>query len=254
MSSIISGEGVAIDLAPAGVGTRTVAALIDLAVELVILFCFALAAAAFDTASSAAVLVVGLVCAFGGYPTVCEWLSNGKTLGKLALGVRAVRDDGGPLGFRRALVRGLSSLLLEKPGLLLFLGTSAGILTATFSERNKRIGDLMAGSFVINERTGSRAAGAVAPQFWVPPQLVPWAVSLDLTRLDDQLALSVRQFVTRASEMSLPAQQSLGNDLRARLEAVIAPPPPWGTPTPLVLTTVLAERRRRTEAMQPGRW
>ncbi|SDJ33780.1 Uncharacterized membrane protein YckC, RDD family [Frankineae bacterium MT45] len=251
MSSIITGEGVWLDLAPAGVGTRIVAALIDLVVEIGILIAFGIAAAGFDSASGAAVIVVGLVGAFAVYPTVFEWLTNGKTIGKFALGVRAVRDDGGPLGFRRALVRGLSGLLLEKPGLFLLVGTSAGMITALFSEQNKRIGDHMAGTFVLNERAGTRASAQVVPQFWVPPQLVPWALSLDLTRLDDQLALSVRQFVMRAGQLSGPARDSLGNDLRARLEAVIAPAPPLGTPTPLVLTTVLAERRRRAEALQP---
>ena len=73
-------------------------------------------------------------------------------------------------------------------------------------------------------------------------------MSLDLHRLDDGLALSVRQFVSRAHQMSWAAQQTLGDDLRDRVLSVTAPPPPPYTPTAAILMTVLAERRRRTAA------
>jgi hypothetical protein len=119
-----------------------------------------------------------------------------------------------------------------------------------FSQRTKRLGDMMAGTFVLNERAGPRRS-LVARDFGVPYQLQPWAASLDLSRLDDQLALGVRQFVVRATDMTLAAQQSLGEDLRARVEAVTTPPPPPGTPTPWVLITVLAERRRRADLAAP---
>jgi hypothetical protein len=179
-----------------------------------------------------------------------EWLARGRTLGKMALGLRVVRDDGGPIGFRQALVRGLAGLVLEKPGLIFPFTTVIGVLTMVFSSREKRLGDMMAGTFVLNERAGPRRV-LQAQEFAVAPQLQPWAASLDLSRLDDQLALGVRQFVVRAYQMTPEAQLALGADLRARVEAVIAPPPPPDTPTPWVLITVLAERRRRAELAAP---
>jgi hypothetical protein len=189
------------------------------------------------------------VLVVAGYPILMEWLARGRTIGKLWLGLRVVRDDGGPIGFRQALVRGLAGLLLEKPGLL---GVTAvvGVLTMIFSQRDKRLGDMMAGTFVLNERAGPRRT-LVPREFGVPYQLQPWAATLDLSRLDDQLALGVRQFVVRAPEMTLAAQQSLGEDLRARVEAVTTPAPPPGTPTPWVLISVLAERRRRADLAAP---
>ncbi|HYU03529.1 MAG TPA: hypothetical protein VEL02_06775, partial [Jatrophihabitantaceae bacterium] len=144
----------------------------------------------------------------------------------------------------------LAGLVLEKPGLLAPFTTAAGVLTMIFSQRTKRIGDMMAGTFVLNERAGPRRS-LVPRDFGVPYQLQPWAASLDLSRLDDQLALGVRQFVVRATDMTLAAQQSLGEDLRARVEAVTTPPPPPGTPTPWVLISVLAERRRRADLAAP---
>jgi uncharacterized RDD family membrane protein YckC len=194
---LVSGEGVRLALAPAGVGSRVIAAIIDgaiqeLALLLLVLLDIALAGSA-DAAALGALIVIEVILVLAGYPIVSEWLSRGRTVGKLALGLRVVRDDGGPIGFRHAL--------------------------------------------------------APLPD-WVPVQLQPWVLSLDMHRLDDRLALSARQFVTRAHAMSYPAQAAIGEELRRRLLAVTAPPPPAGTPTPVLLLSMLAERRRR--AAEPG--
>jgi uncharacterized RDD family membrane protein YckC len=249
-SDLVSGEGVALQLPRAGIGSRLVATLIDAAIQVVAMIVLILVTAALaggsDAAAAAALILTEAVLIIAGYPILTEWLNHGRTIGKAAMGLRVVRDDGGPISFRQALVRGLSSLVLEKPGIAFPISTSAGLLTALFNGRSKRLGDLMAGTFVIYERGGPQRS--VAPQYFtVPYALQPWAMALDLNRLDDHLALAVRQFVMRAHQMTPAAQHALGESLRAQLEAVTAPPPPPGTPTPLVLTTVLAERRRRAD-------
>jgi uncharacterized RDD family membrane protein YckC len=245
---LVSGEGVAFDLNHASAGSRIVAAAIDVFIQIVlaiILFVVTgrLALGA-STAAISALLVFEALLVFAGYPILFEWLTRGRTPGKLALGLRVVRDDSGPIGFRHAVVRGLAGLILEKPGILGVVTVGVGITTMIASPQDKRIGDMMAGTFVLNERGGPKRSLQVR-DYAPPPQLIGWAQSLDLSRLDDQLALSVRQFVVRAPEMTPAAQHGLGENLRARVLAVIAPPPPPGTPTSAVLITVLAERRRR---------
>jgi uncharacterized RDD family membrane protein YckC len=246
---LVSGEGVAYELSHAGIGSRIVAAVIDLAVQIVVLLILfaTYAGIGADSAAMTAIIIVTVVLVVAGYPIILEWLTRGRTLGKLWLGLRVVRDDGGPIGFRQALVRGLAGLILEKPGLFAPLSTFIGFATILFSSDQKRVGDMMAGTFVLNERAGSRHAIA-ASDFYVPHGLQPWAAALDLSRLDDRLALAVRQFVLRAPQLTPAAQQSLGDQLRAQLLAVLSPPPPPGTPTPMLLTAVLSERRRRAEA------
>jgi len=253
--AVISGEGVALDLPRAGIGSRVVASLIDLAAQAIAFWLVtivdAATSASSDEAATAALLLTEFVLIFGGYPIVCEWLSRGRTLGKLCLGLRVVRDDGGPIGFRHALVRGLSSLILEKPGITGGLTAAAGLITAVFSEQDKRIGDMLAGTFVLNERAGT-SRHAVFYDWGIPPALQPWAASLDLTRLDDRLALSVRQYLTRAHLMSYDAQQAIAQQLAGAVCAVVAPPPPPGLPAPVLLRVVLEERRRRVPAAPPG--
>jgi len=248
--NLVSGEGVVLELDHAGAGSRTIAALIDAAVQIaafIILITVDVFALGDDSASDAAIVITELVAILAGYPIIMEWLTRGRTLGKMAMGLRVVRDDGGPIGFRAALVRGLSGFLLEKPGIVLGgLGIAIGLLTMTFSSESKRIGDYLAGTFVVRERVGNSSA-TTAPAFTVPYYLQPWAVALDLSRLDDQLALNIRQFVLRAHQLTPAAREQLGMQLAGRLLTLIAPPPPYGTPIPLILTTVLAERRRRAE-------
>jgi uncharacterized RDD family membrane protein YckC len=246
---LVSGEGVTIELSRAGLGSRTIAALIDIAVQFVALVIALLVDGTLtgDDDIITAVVIVEVVLILGGYPVLFEWLGRGRTLGKLAMGLRVVRDDGGPIGLRQALVRGISALILEKPGLFFPVGTAIGMIVLAMSPASKRIGDLMAGTFVVNERVGSRASALAPPPLPVPYGLEGWAASLDLTRLDDQLALGVRQFVMRANELSPGARDVLGNDLRDRLLAVIAPLPPYPLATSTILMTVLAERRRRAE-------
>jgi uncharacterized RDD family membrane protein YckC len=255
-AAVVSGEGVAFELPRAGIGSRTVAALIDLIGQFLafvfLIFVDGRVAVGADPAAITALLILEYVLVFAGYPILSEWLGRGRTVGKLCLGLRVVRDDGGPIGFRHALVRGLSSLVLEKPGLFAPLGTAAGFITAAVNPREKRVGDLLAGTFVLNERSGTTRRPVTVDYYAVPPTLVPWAAALDLSRLDDRLALGLRQFVTRAGAMTPAAGHALGEQLRAAVLAVVSPPPPPGVPTPVLLTTVLAERRRRAAPPVPG--
>jgi hypothetical protein len=79
----------------------------------------------------------------------------------------------------------------------------------------------------------------------MPPQLVGWAGLLDLTGLDDDLALSVRHYLARNRRLREPARTRLGVALASEVAAAITPPPPPGTPGWAYLAAVLAERHRR---------
>lgn len=255
--AVVSGEGVRLELRTAGIATRAIAAAIDLAIQAAGLFFLSLIAVLIgggsDSAGFQAIVVVMLVLVLAGYPVAMEWLAGGRTLGKMVLGLRVVRDDGGPIVFRQALVRGLVGMILEKPGLFVPVGTFAGMATVAANRREKRIGDLMAGTIVLNERAAPQPLAS--PRLWLPPEIRPWALTLDLSRLDDTLALRVRQFLGRAYDMNLTGQQSLGEELRHRVLDVTSPPPPPGLPTPLLLQAVLAERRRRAgEPVAPPPW
>ena len=240
-SRVVTGEAVALDLRPAALPSRVVAGLVDVVLQIVLLAIVGGIASAVSldvsAAASGALGILVLVLVLIVYPVGCETLTRGRTPGKAVMGLRVVRDDGGPIGFRQALVRGLAGAFLERPGITLFI---AGVVTSLLNAQGKRLGDLLAGTVVLRERVTARG-GTVAE---MPPQLAGWAAGLDLARLPDGLALSVRQFVSRADELTDAAREDLGGRLVRAVTDAVGPPPP-GTPGWAVLAAVLAERRRR---------
>ncbi len=245
MSQLVTGEAVALDLRPAALPSRLVAGAIDASAQVGIFFLLSIPLGALGSVSSsaltAALAIVVLVGVLAGYPIAFESLWRGRTPGKAAMGLRVVRDDGGPIGFRQALVRGLSGAFLERFGITLFAGA---VISMLLSARSKRIGDLLAGTLVLQERVPARG-GAVA---MMPPPLAAWAADLELSGLPDELALSVRSFLSRSGELTKTSREQIGSRLVAAVAAVVTPPAPPGTPGWAYLSAVLAERRRREEA------
>ena len=249
MSQLVTGEAVALDLRPAALPSRLLAGLLDGLLQLALLFVVgALSTAVSFSASEAAgqaLSIVLLVVVLIVYPVAFETLMRGRTPGKAAMGLRVVRDDGGPIGFRQAFVRGLAGAFLERPGITLFLGA---VVTSLLNSDHKRLGDLLAGTVVLRERVPVRS-GVVAG---MPPPLAGWAAGLDLSGLPDALALSVRQFISRSDHLSPTAREDLGGRLVRAVTDVVGPAPA-GTPGWAVLHAVLAERRRRDAIRYAGR-
>jgi uncharacterized RDD family membrane protein YckC len=251
-SGLVSGEAVEFDIRIARLGSRALALLVDILAQIglafiLYLFFTLLLGLGFvvgftDGALAAAAVVVLLTAVFIGYPVLLETLTGGRTLGKLAMGLRVVRDDGGPIRFRHALTRALVRTALEWPGLLMPPVTwVASLWTMLVNPQGKRLGDLMAGTIVIHERTPASWGWVPA----MPPRLAGWAQTLDLTGLDDELALAVRHYLARNREIREPARSRLGFSLASEVAACTTPPPPPGTPGWAYLAAILAERNRR---------
>jgi len=248
--SLVSGEAVEFDIRYARLGSRTLALLIDIAAQialtigLYLLFGIGLGLAGglADEALLAAGVIVISVITLVGYPAILETLTRGRTLGKLAMGLRVVRDDGGPIRFRHALTRALVRVALEWPGVLPPLTWVPSLWTMLLSPQGKRLGDLAAGTIVIHDRTPASWGWVPA----MPPVLAGWAGTLDLTGLDDDLALTVRHYLARNREIREPARSRLGFSLASEVAACTTPPPPPGTPGWAYLAAVLAERNRRS--------
>lgn len=250
----LTGEAVHLDVRVARVGSRVLARIIDAVVQVVLyvvlvplllLVSMLLSAVGLvvpDGAMLQIILIVALVLAVLGYPVLMETLTRGRTMGKLILGLRAVRDDGGPITFRQAFARGLVSVAIEWPGLIGAPLTWLATLWAMIADpQSKRFGDHVAGTIVIHERTP--AAWGWVPQ--MPPGLANWAGTLDLTGLDDDLALAVRQYLARNRQIREPARTALGLRLAQEVASVTNPPPPPQTAGWAYLAAVHAERHQR---------
>jgi uncharacterized RDD family membrane protein YckC len=253
VAEVVTGEAVVLDLTIARFPSRIVALLIDILVQLpvlifVVVVVSATSASHLNTASGAAIYLAGFMFVWIGYPLIFETLSRGRTLGKLALGIRVVSDDGSPERFRQALVRALSAAFIE---VWLFplnlIGIPAGLITSMVSAKGKRLGDMFAGTFVIQERVPRRPE--LAPVFTViPPQLLGWAPHLEVSRLSDQTAAAANSFLRRYYDLRPAAREQLGMQLAATVAAQVSPLPPPGTDPAAYLAAVLAVRREREQA------
>jgi uncharacterized RDD family membrane protein YckC len=240
---LVTGEAVALDLPPAGLGIRIASGLVDLVVTLIafVAAVFVLLTATLQTSGALmwAAFVGTMILVFLVLPSTLETLTGGKSIGKLACGLRTVRDDAGPITFQHAFVRALVGFV----EIYAFTGVPA-FFSALVSPRGKRLGDYAAGTYVVRDRVRLRLPPPVA----MPPALAPWARSADISALPTGLALAVRQFLGRLPTIDARSRQVLGTRLADQVAEHVAPPPPPGTPPELYLAAVVASRRERDQA------
>ena len=236
---VVTGDAVVLDVQIAQLPVRAVSAMIDVIVVFIAytigVVLWATTLTQFDSALSVAVLIIFTVLPLVGYPVAFETATRGRSLGKMALGLRVVSEDGGPERFRQALFRALAGVI----EIWIFAGGPA-VICSLLSPKGKRIGDIFAGTVVISER-----APRLTPPPPMPPQLAWWASSLQLSGLGADQAELARQFLSRAAQLDAGIRDQMAYRITREVVAQISPPPPPGVPPELVLAAVLAERHRR---------
>ncbi|KOU25510.1 membrane protein [Streptomyces sp. WM6349] len=244
VSDLVTGDAVVLGLRPARLPSRALAILLDLAVYVTVYVLLTvgltLATASLDPAAQAAVGVAGFLLLLVGIPIAVETLSHGRSLGKLACGLRVVRDDGGPIRFRHALVRGALGVV----ELLLTFGTVAAIASLV-SARGRRLGDVFAGTLVVRERVPGARVMPVPPP---PPWLAGRFTQLDLSAVPDGLWLAIRQYLTRMNQLDPQVGAAMAARLADDLVARTGAPPPAGVPAAAFLMAVVHERQSRDAA------
>ncbi len=237
---LVTGEGVAVEVPSASVASRMASGALDIALAAVLLIggflFFSVALVSVSDAVLGVVAIVYSTLVLVGVPATLETMTRGRTLGKLALGLRAVRDDGGPITGRHALVRALVGYV----EIYLLLGIPA-LLSAMIHPRGKRLGDMAAGTVVLS----ARARLQLLPPPGMPPALHPWVASADVAALPSGLTVAVRQFLARAPGLVPESRRRIGLDLVHAVLLHVSPPPPDGVHPEAVLAAVVAERRRR---------
>ncbi len=240
MSAIITGEAVVLELRPASFAARSLATAIDVALTLLVgiglLLLLGAAPVVLDDAALRAVLISTLVGLLVVAPITVETLSRGKSLGKLAMGLRIVRDDGGSIRLRHALIRAMLAVL----EIYMTLG-SVACLVSLFNDKSKRLGDMLAGTYAIRDR----APKSVPLQVSVAPELASWAAVADLGRLPDPLARRISMFLRQGAAMAASSRQALAVELATEASPYVAPLPTPGTDPTVFLASLMAERRER---------
>ena len=188
-------ERVPLHFALASIGNRFIACAIDHTIQMDTLIAMGITFAIISDAADLgnrltsapkwvqALLIILAFVLMAGYFAVFEWIWNGQTPGKRWLKLRVIREDGRPINFFEAMTRNL----LREFDIMPFPFYSIGLISVFATDKDQRVGDLVAGTVVVREREAE--APAFAEVFASPisdPALrrsfkpVPFTANLDL--------------------------------------------------------------------------
>ncbi len=243
---LMTGEAVALNVRATGFVLRGAGAAIDfivyvgLWIGIILALSTPVIGGGLDGAMFRALIISALVLCIVIIPMTVELASRGRSLGKLAIGARIVRDDGGAIGFRHAFIRAMI-------GVLEIFGTLGGLaaLVALFNSKAKRLGDYVAGTYSQNERISRY----VAPVYGVPLELVEWSRTADVAKMPDRLSRRISQFLSAAGGFTPQSRAAAAHTLAAEARPYVSPIPHADAELFLAAITVI-RRDREYAALQ----
>jgi uncharacterized membrane protein SpoIIM required for sporulation/uncharacterized RDD family membrane protein YckC len=208
----------------AGIGSRALAAIVDLLVVVLAFVVVMLAVFAIGVARGLAgmgvsdswgiaLFILAQFTLLWGYYVLFEGLMDGQTPGKRLLHIRVVREGGYSVTFGVSAVRNLIRVLDMQPAFLYLVG----MLSVLFTRRGRRLGDLVAGTIVVREdlrRTEPPRHRATPRQSTAPVRALQTQLS------EDQYAVLSR-FVERSATLEPLRRAALAEQLAARLGSAV---------------------------------
>ena len=174
------------------------------------------------------------------YPTTVETLTRGKSLGKLAFGLRTVRDDAGPITFQHAFVRALVGVVE-----IYLLHRGAGVLLGAAQLTRQAAGRLRR-RHLRRPRAGPPPAGAADRRCRRSSRT--WARAADMASCRPGWRSPSASSSAGCRTLDPQSRATVGTRLADQVSAYVAPPPPPGTPPEAYLAAVVATRRERDQA------
>jgi len=209
-------EQTALEYPIAGVGSRFLAILADTAIQIV-LAVFVLIGGSIVGMGVAifgglgpqwvmAIIVFLLFLLNSGYFALFEIFWNGQTPGKRYAQVRVIKDDGRPIGAYEAIVRNALRLVDMLPAMY-----GIGLISIFLSRQSKRLGDFVAGTVVVHEKTleGVRPYEGTQIDETLPPIDVA-QVTLEEVRL-------IETFLNRRDSLDPAVRTTMATQIANRL-------------------------------------
>ncbi|HUF27251.1 MAG TPA: stage II sporulation protein M, partial [Gemmatimonadaceae bacterium] len=223
-------EQVVITYTVAGIGSRAAAAIIDtlilagITLVTVLLISRAAAVARGLTGLAAggawlfALYILFQFALVWGYYVLFEALRDGQTPGKRYLGLRVVQDGGYSISLSASVVRNLLRIVDLQPAFTY----GVGIVSAAFSSSGKRLGDMVAGTFVVQERVTHVVVPAATPAGAGTPGAAPVVTAV----LSDEEYALLERFLARRQSLDRLRRAQFGEQLAERFRAHLEPGAP----------------------------
>ena len=194
-------ESIDLELRIAGPVVRILAFSIDLFVKIVITTILGIILAFADDVGTAIMMIFMFLLEWF-YPVFFEVLRNGQTIGKKAMGIMVIHDDGTPIGWTSSIIRNLLRFVDFLPS-----GYIVGLITMVSNDHFKRLGDLAAGTLVIYTQE-TKQQGEIQQTKPLPPP--------HMLTVDEQRAFI--NFAERQHTLTKERQQEIANNLTPVLE------------------------------------
>lgn len=239
--TIATPEGVELELALAGLGSRFIAGIGDLTIQGLLILALAVLTGAFAGGEHAntVAFVIGAFVIWFLYPIAFEVLAAGRTPGKRLSHLRVVRDSGAPVDLPASAIRNLVRVL-DGP-LLAYLPT---VISVALTAHHQRPGDIAGGTLVIRERPPDQPQPAHTPWATSVPGAEPHA-SWDVSAITPQELIAVRRFLERRGTLEPVPRGELAAWLADGLRAKVAGAPARPDPEHFLETLAQVKARRR---------
>ncbi|HWL90151.1 MAG TPA: RDD family protein [Actinomycetota bacterium] len=210
----VTPEAVTIVVDVAGLGSRTIAWLVDTLIQLALVIPILIGVGIGEITSTVEVVVIYVVIFLivWAYFPLFEFFGQGRTPGKRAQRLRVVRTDGQPAGGAAIMVRNLIRIVD------VFLFPFLAVISMLVTARAQRLGDLAAGTMVVRE------ARLVAPETIASPGASDLP-AVDATGLSEREYDMIRSFLARRSSLDPSARHRLAGQLAASVRARVGSVP-----------------------------
>ncbi len=165
------------------------------------------------------------------YTLWCETLFNGRSFGKMILGLKVVKTDGTPAGLGDFAFRWITRILEGETGIF----TALALPVALISNKSQRIGDMIAGTIVIRTKVRNSIRSTILAQINPTYKVVFPQVAV----LSDRDMNIIRNVMQQAYST---ANFALMENLAAKVKQTMnVNPDPRQLPSPQFLNIVLAD-------------
>jgi len=222
-------ESVELEFSLAGIGNRALALLIDYHILALLLLGFSVLWIFLSTQLMSyllqregdfsvvppwllAIFVLGTFVIYAGYFIGFEVYRQGQTPGKRFAKIRVIRDDGRPIGMTQAALRSLLRPIDD----FFFIGA----LFILLSKCEKRIGDWVAGTLVVQE-TGRRAKPNMALSARTQQLVTTLPTLANLRHLHPDDIAVIREYLDRRPDLTRKARQDLSLKLARQVRSRI---------------------------------
>ena len=218
-------EQTALEFPLAGVGSRCLALMLDLLIQigvnLVLGIIWLIVEAVVPSGgawlsalgiwATAILALAGFVVYFG-YYAIFESIWNGQTPGKRVAHLRVIQESGRPLCIWQAVVRNLMRVVDWLP-----VFYAVGLASALLSKQNRRLGDFVAGTVVVHERPLEK----ISVGWTNAPAAAAPALPLGAARLGVEEVRLIEAFLERRNALDYEVRRRMANQIASRVGQAI---------------------------------